>query len=133
MAGLKRPAASYLVGVAVAVAVAVFFIVNTLLVDSIEVQDVWSVLDVLMLIGLAIALAYNYAGKRDASDGDPYSGVTRRYLDVNAAYYLTVGVTIKPGSSGRQWTHWCPSSWPSPAAASGRKLRRVRADGVGAA
>ncbi len=92
MAGLKRPAAVYLIGVAIAVAV--FFVVNTFLLDSIEVRDVWYVLDVLMFIGLAIALPYNFARKRSECDGDPGGGVTRRYLEVNAAYYLTVGVTI---------------------------------------
>ena len=93
MAGLKKLGAIYLIGVAVAVAV--FFVVNSSLADSIEV------LDVLMFIGLTIALPYNYARKRRECDGDPGGSVTRRYLDVNAAYYLTVGVTIKLGSSGR--------------------------------
>ena len=92
MAVLKKPAAVYLIGVAIAVAV--FFVINTFLIDSIEVLDVWYVLDVLMFIGLVIALPYNYARKRSECDGDPAGGVTRRYLDVNAAYYATVGVTI---------------------------------------
>ena len=92
MAGLKKLGAIYLIGVAVAVAV--FFVVNSSLADSIEVLDVWYVLDVLMFIGLAISLPYNYTRKRRECDGDPGGGVTRRYLDVNAAYYLTVGVTI---------------------------------------
>ncbi len=92
MAGLKRPAAVYLIGVAIAVAV--FFVGNTFLLDSIEVRDVWYVLDVLMFIGLVIALPYNFARKRSECDADPRGSVTRRYLEVNAAYYLTVGVTI---------------------------------------
>lgn len=92
MAGLKRPAAVYLIGVAIAVAV--FFVVNAFLLDSIEVQDVWYVLDVLMFVGLVIALPYNFVRKRSECDADPRGGVTRRYLEVNAAYYLTVGVTI---------------------------------------
>ena len=85
MAGLKKPAAVYLIGVAIAVAV--FFVVNTFLVDSIDVLNVWYVLDALMFIGLVIALPYNYARKRSECDGDPAGSVTRRYLDVNAAYY----------------------------------------------
>ena len=92
MAGLKKLGAAYLVGVAVVVAV--FFIVNTLLDDEIDVLDVWYVLDVLMLIGLAIALTYNYARKQDEDGGDPGGVVTRRYLEVNVAFYLTAGVTI---------------------------------------
>ena len=92
MAGLKKLGSIYLIGVAIAVAG--FFVVNNFLVDSIEVQDVWYVLDALMFIALAIALPYNFARKRSECDGDPSGSVTRRYLEVNAAYYLTVGVTI---------------------------------------
>ena len=92
MAALKKLGAVYLVGVAVVVAV--FFIVNTFLDDEINVLNVWHVLDVLMLIGLAIALTYNYARKQDEDGGDPSGGVTRRYLEVNVAFYLTAGVTI---------------------------------------
>ncbi len=92
MTGLKKLGAVYLIGVAIAVAV--FFIVNTFLTDSIDVPNVWYVLDILMLIALAIALPYNYTRKRSECNGDPGGAVTRRYLDVNAAFYLTVGVTI---------------------------------------
>lgn len=92
MAGLKKLGAVYLIGVAIAVAG--FFVVNSFFADSIEVMDVWYVLDVLMFIALAIALPYNFVRKRRECDGDPGGSVTRRYLDVNAAYYLTVGVTI---------------------------------------
>ena len=92
MAALKKLGAVYLVGVAVAVAV--FFIVNTFLDDEIDVLNVWHALDVLMLIALAIALTYNYARKQDEDGGDPGGGVTRRYLEVNVAFYLTAGVMI---------------------------------------
>ncbi|MDE2860493.1 MAG: hypothetical protein OYI31_09060 [Chloroflexota bacterium] len=92
MAGLKKLGAVYLIGVAIAVAG--FFVVNSFLADSIDVLDVWYVLDVLMFIALAIALPYNFARKRSECNGDPTAAVTRRYLDVNAAYYLTVGIAI---------------------------------------
>ena len=92
MAALKKLGAGYLVGVAVVVAV--FFIVNTFLDDEINVLNVWHVLDVLMVIALAIALVYNYSRKLDESDGDPGEGVTRRYLEVNVAFFLTAGITI---------------------------------------
>ena len=92
MAGLKKLGGVYLVGLAVAVAV--FFIVNPFLSDSIDVLNVWYVLDVLMLVGLVIALAYNYARKREECGGDPGGAVTRQYLDVNAAFYVTAGVTV---------------------------------------
>ena len=92
MAGLKKVGAVYMVGLAVVVAV--FFIVNVLLDGEIDVLNVWHVLDVLMLVALAIALVYNYARKLDESDGDAGEGVTRRYLEVNVAFYLTAGVTV---------------------------------------
>ena len=92
MSALKKLGAAYMVGVAVVVAV--FFIVNTLLDGEINVLNVWHVLDVLMLIALAIALTYNYARKQDEDGGDPSGGVTRRYLEVNVAFYLTVGIVI---------------------------------------
>ncbi len=57
MAILRRVGAVYLI--AVALAVAVFFIINQLLDDSVDVVQVWSVLDVLMVIGLAAAIIFN--------------------------------------------------------------------------
>ena len=62
MEGLKKLGAVYLIGVAVAVAV--FFIVNPLLTDAIDVPGVWQALDVLMVVALAIALAANYTRKQ---------------------------------------------------------------------
>ncbi len=92
MSALKKLGAAYTIGVAVVVAV--FFIVNTLLDGEIDVLNVWHVLDVLMLIALAIALVYNYSRKLDEPDGDPGEGVTRRYLEVNVAFYLTAAIAI---------------------------------------
>lgn len=92
MAALKRLGAAYLIGVAVVVAV--FFIVNNVLDGDIPALTVWYVLDVLMAIALVVALVYNYSRKLDESDGDPGEGVTRRYLEVNVAFYLTAGLVI---------------------------------------
>ena len=63
MSGLKKLVGAYLV--IVGVAVAVFFIINSLLTDAIDVLSVWYVLDVLMLIGLVLALYFNYVRKRE--------------------------------------------------------------------
>ena len=92
MAALQKLAGAYLV--LLAIAVAVFFIINSFLVGSIDVLTIWYVLDVLMLIGLAIALVYNYSRKSAEGSRDPGEPVTRRYLEVNAAFFLTAGVTI---------------------------------------
>ena len=89
---IKKPVGAYLVGVAVAVAV--FFIINPFLVDSINVQDVWYVLDVLMVIGLGLALVFNCMRKREVGARDPDGPVTRPYLEANVAFFVTAGVTI---------------------------------------
>ena len=47
-----------------------------------------------MVVALAIALAANYTRKQDEGGGDPGGSVTRRYLEVNIAFYLTAAVTI---------------------------------------
>ena len=94
MAGLKRLAVAYMI--LLAVAVAVYFIINTVLAESFDfdVMPVWYALDVLMLIGLALALAFNYAAKREEERSGSGGAVTRRYLEVNVAFYLTAAVTI---------------------------------------
>ena len=47
-----------------------------------------------MLVGLASALIFNYAHKREESESDLDGSVTRRYLDATALFYLTAAVTI---------------------------------------
>ena len=92
MSGLKKLVGAYLV--VVGVAVAVFFIINSLLVDAIDVLSIWYILDVLMLIGLVLALGYNYQRKREVESGESGSSITRSYLESNVLFYLTAGVTI---------------------------------------
>ena len=94
MAGLKKLAGAYLI--VVAVVVAVFFVINTVLAESFDfdVVTTWYVLDVLMLIGLIVALIYNFAAKREAMRPGDDEAVTRRYLEVNVLFYATVVVTI---------------------------------------
>lgn len=92
MAALKKPVGAYLIGLAVVVAV--WFIINTIIAESsdFDVLDVWYVLDVLMLIGLVLGLAYNYVNKREQKGGD--GPVTRRYLEANVLFYLTAAITM---------------------------------------
>ena len=95
MAGLKKLAGAYMV--VLAVVVAVYFIINTVLgesIDGFDVLGVWQVLDVLMLIGIVLALVSNYMRKREEDGSDSGGGVTRQYLEVNLAFYLTAAVTI---------------------------------------
>jgi len=92
MEGLRKPVGMYLV--AVAVVVAVFFIINTFLEDSIDVPQVWLVLDVLMLIALVPALIFNYMRKREVDGEDSAGSVTIRYLSANVAFFLTAALMI---------------------------------------
>ncbi len=94
MVALKKLSAAYLIGVAVVVAV--YFILSTVLAQSFDFDaaSVWYVLDVLMLIGLVLALVFNYAAKRDARGPAPSEAVTRQYLEVNVLFYSTVAITI---------------------------------------
>ena len=92
MEAIKKLLGMYLV--LVATVVAVWFIINTFFVDSFSVTDVWYVLDILMVIGLAVALAYNFDRKRRMDARLEGDGISRRYLEVNVALYLTAGVTI---------------------------------------
>ena len=92
MAGLKKLAGAYLV--LLAIVVAVFFIINNFLTEVIDVMTVWLALDVLMLIGLAIGLIYNYGRKRAADSGNESDGVTRGYFEANVPFFVTAGVAI---------------------------------------
>ena len=92
MDGLKKLIGAYLM--VIAAIVAVFFIINPLLVDSVEVLSIWSVVDVLMVIALALALIFNLARKREECRHDSNGPVTRSYLDAKVAFFVTAGVTI---------------------------------------
>ena len=93
MEALKKLFGVYLMGVATVVAV--WFIINSFFVDSFAVINVWYVLDILMASGLAVALVFNYARKREEEAGrQPGEPVTRRHLEVNVAFFLTAGITI---------------------------------------
>lgn len=92
MEAIKKLAGAYLVGVSIAVAV--FFIINVFLVDAISVLAVWHVLDVLMLVGLALGMGFNYVHKRRIDGRDAGDPVTRGYLEANVVFYTTTVVTI---------------------------------------
>ena len=92
MQAINKLAGAYLVGISIAVAV--FFIINVFLVNTISVLAVWHVLDVLMLVGLALGMGFNYAHKQRASGRKPGDPVTRGYLEANLVFYATTVVTI---------------------------------------
>ena len=92
MEGIKKLLGAYLI--CVAVVVAVWFIINTIFVDSFDVSDVWFVLDILMVTGLAVALVFNYDRKRREDNRSAGDSITRAYMETNVAFYLTAAVTI---------------------------------------
>ncbi len=93
--GVKQIGGIYLI--AVSLAVVVYFIINSFFVanDTFDVQAVWYVLDVLMLIALVIGLAVSFADKqeerRQRAMGNSDSS---RYIAVNGTFYGIVAVTI---------------------------------------
>lgn len=93
--GVKQLGGIYLI--AVSLAVVVYFIINSFFVanDTFDVQAVWNVLDVLMVIALPIGLALSFADKaeerRQRAAGNSDAG---RYIAVNGTFYGIVIVTI---------------------------------------
>ena len=92
MEAIKKLAGAYLVGISIVVAV--FFIINIFLVDAISVLAVWHVLDVLMLVGLALGMGFNYAHKIRVGGREAGDQVSRGYLKANVAFYTTTVITI---------------------------------------
>lgn len=92
MEGLRKLAGAYLV--LVAVVVAGFFIINPFLTDTIEVQDVWDVLNVLMAVALALGLLFAFLGKRRVEAEQSSDGISRRYLEANVIFFSLVAVTV---------------------------------------
>ena len=89
---LQRLGAIYLLGVSVVVAG--YFIINPLHAESYDPSNIWSVLDVLMVIAAVPALVFNT--RRKLREGRPSDGgpPSHRYWEVNILFYATIGVTI---------------------------------------
>lgn len=89
---LQRLGAVYLIGVSVAVAA--YFIINPLHAASYDPENIWLVLDILMVVAAALALGFNT--RRKLREGRPRDGapLTHRYWEANVAFYATIGVTI---------------------------------------
>ncbi len=89
---LHRLGAVYLIGVSVAVAA--YFIINPLHAASYNPENIWFILDILMVIAAALALGFNI--RRKLREGRPTDGepLTHRYWEANIAFYATIGVTV---------------------------------------
>lgn len=88
---LQIVGAIYLIGVALAVGL--YFIVNPFHAESFNPENIWRVLNILMAVGLVVALAYNFRRKHRV---DAYTDevITRRYFEANLAFYGTLAITI---------------------------------------
>ena len=89
---LQRLGAVYLIGVSVTVAA--YFIINPLHAASYDPENIWSILDILMVIAAVLALGFNI--RRKLLEGRPGDGepLTHRYWEANIAFYATLGVTV---------------------------------------
>ncbi len=63
MDALQKPVGLYLV--TLGAAVGAYFIINPFLVKSFDVMSVWHILNILIVIGLALALIFNHARKKE--------------------------------------------------------------------
>ena len=88
---MRKIAGSYLI--AVSIAVALFFITDTHLVETVDVVTVWHVLDALMLTGLVLGLLFNYANKRAVGNPGTREPVVCGHLEANIAFYATAAIT----------------------------------------
>ena len=115
MDALRKLAGVYLV--LVAIAVAVFFIVNPLLVDSIDVPAVWSVIDILMVIALALGLLFAYLGKQrvdaQGSRATAYRERTWRPTSPSSPSRLSPSSSCTAGSRCSQAGRTSPGRQPS--------------------
>lgn len=88
---IHKLSAAYLIGVSIAVAA--YFIVNPFHAESYNPENIWFYLDILMVIGAGVALAYNGLRKIRLSN---FGGSTpnREYWEVGIAFYATLAVSI---------------------------------------
>ena len=88
---LRKLLAVFLIGVALLVAV--HFVFNSFYREWFDTVDVWSVLDWPIALAIVIALIVHLRLKH-ALDAGSEQGVTREYVEVNAATYATVLVAL---------------------------------------
>ena len=89
---VKKPVALYLL--AVGILVALYFVVHPFFSGKFDVTIVWHVLDVMMFLGLGLALGANYFNKRDKADNEPGTGITKQYLEANLLFFVTAVLTM---------------------------------------
>ena len=89
MDAVRRPLAVVL-GL-IALAVAFHFLFSTFYADSVDVGQVWDILDWFMAFGVAVTLALSYIRKRNLTSD---SMDARLYVRVNVAFYAALWLAI---------------------------------------
>ena len=89
---MVRKVVGFVVG-ASALAVALHFIFSAFYEDAVDVDQIWSILDVFMAFGVLVALIVWYLRKR-AMDGRGGNGITREYLEVNLLLYVAAFLSL---------------------------------------
>ena len=78
---------------ATAIAVALHFIFSAFYKDAVDVDQMWGVLDWFTAFGVLVALMVAYHRKR-VVDGRGGDGISREYVEVNLALYVTAFLSI---------------------------------------
>ena len=76
-----------------ALAVALHFIFSAFYEDAVDVDQIWSILDVFMAIGVIVSLMVGYHLKR-VTEGSGGDGVSRAYLEANVLLYLAAFLSM---------------------------------------
>ncbi len=77
---------------AIALVVTVQFVVSSFYQDAVDLDQVWTYVDWLIALGVLAGLIVHYLRKRAL--GRPAESITREYLEVNLAFYLTVMLAL---------------------------------------
>ena len=77
-----------------ATGVALHFVFSAFYDDLVDVSEVWEIIDWFMAVGTVLALMVHYARKRMTDSQNGYGQISREYLEVNAAVYASVLLTL---------------------------------------
>ncbi len=78
----------------ISLAVGIHFVFGSLYGDAVDAVGVWAVLDWFMAAGILVALIVHFTAKRALGKEGAGDSVTRRYLEVNLAFYATVFLSL---------------------------------------
>ncbi len=77
----------------ISLVVAVHFIATPIYEDAVDIGQVWDVMNWFMALGVVAAVVVHYLRKR-GMDGRGSDAITREYLEVNLALYVSVFLAL---------------------------------------